>query len=309
MRALVASPGHADWVELREAPEPEPARDEAIVTVKAVSLNRGEVRRLATAPNGWRPGWDIAGVVHTGAANGSGPIAGTRVVGLVRGGGWAERVAVRTTHLAPIPNKVSFATAATLPVAGLTALRTLALGGLLLGQRVLITGAAGGVGRFAVQLAARAGAEVTGVVGSAERAAGLERLGADAVVTRLEDAGAEFDLVLESVGGTSLATALTRVASGTGTVVSFGNSSGEPTTFNASEFYNRSGARLVAFVLFPDLERRPSAARDLAYLASLVEAGELHPEIAGELSWRDPGAALTSLMKRQVRGKAVLRID
>ncbi len=177
MLALVNTPSAPIPVELNEVPEPVPMPDEAIVEVHAFSLNRGELALFASRPEGWRPGQDVAGVVVQPAADGSGPEKGTRVVAWVDGAGWSQRVAAPTARMAVLPDNVSFASAATLPVAGLTALRTLRQGGALLGQRVLITGAAGGVGRFAVQLATLAGAEVTGVVSHPDRASGLsERL-------------------------------------------------------------------------------------------------------------------------------------
>src|SRR6266545_537333 len=119
-----------------------------------------------------------------------------RVVGWMNGGSWAERVAPRTDHLAELPDDLGFDAAATLPVAGLTAFGTLARRGPLLGTRVAITGAAGGVGRFAVQLAHRGGAHVTGIVGRPQRAEGLAELGADDVVMGLEAQGEPFDLIL-----------------------------------------------------------------------------------------------------------------
>ena len=238
MRALVAAPGRPANIELREVDEPDREPNEAIVEVRASSLNRGECSALQSAPDGWRPGWDVAGVIAETALDGSSPPGGTRVTAWASGGGWAERVAVRSGHLAPIPDDLSFETASTLPVAGLTALGTLALGGSLDGSSVAITGAAGGVGRFAVQLAHDAGAKVTAVVGNLERGERLREFGADDVVVGLEAEGEPFDLILESAGGPSLAAALTRV-SPDGTVVSFGNSSNEPTTFDARGFYRR----------------------------------------------------------------------
>src|SRR5205085_4770930 len=143
MLALVNTPSAPIPIELREVPEPEPASDEAIVEVHAFSLNRGELALLANRPEGWRPGQDIAGIVVRAAADGSGPQEGTRVVAMVDGAGWAQRVAAPTARMAALPDNVSFASAATLPVAGLTALRLVRLGGSLLGRRALITGAAG----------------------------------------------------------------------------------------------------------------------------------------------------------------------
>jgi NADPH:quinone reductase len=97
------------------------------------------------------PGQDIAGVVVRQAASAEGPAVGTGAVALVEDSGWAERVAVPNRRMAVLPDEVGFPEAATLPVAGLTALRALRHGGALVGRRVLITGAAGGVGTLAVQ--------------------------------------------------------------------------------------------------------------------------------------------------------------
>lgn len=309
MRALVVShsaPGH---VAIDEVAEPTPAPGEALVEVRAISLNRGEAHRLESQDEGFNPGWDLAGTVAEQAVDGSGPPTGAPVVGLVGSGAWAQRVAVPTATLAELPQTVSFEAAAALPIAGLTAYRTLAIGGLALGNRVLVTGAAGGVGRFAVQLASRAGAHVTGVVGSPERAAGLVELGADEVVEDLDAQGEAFDLILESVGGVSLATALERVAPG-GAVVAFGNSSREPTSFDVSGFYgSASGARLHAFLIFADLEKHADGARDLARLAGFVAAGELDPQVANQASWSEAAGAIEALLGRRIAGKAVLHLD
>src|SRR5580704_5881410 len=134
IRAIVvdaAAPGRLAIkpVELRD-----PDRDEVGVKVTAISLNRGETRRaVQQAEPGWRPGWDFAGVVETEAADGSGLKTGTRVVGILPNGAWAERVNCRSHAIAALPDAVSDAQASTLPVAGLTALHALRQGGLLLG--------------------------------------------------------------------------------------------------------------------------------------------------------------------------------
>jgi len=303
MRALVADRSATSGVSLREAPDPEPGPNEALIEVKAVSLNRGEVRRLPLRQEGTIPGWDVAGVVKRAAADG--PAEGTRVVGLADEGGWAELAAVPTSRIAPLPDDVSFEAASALPVAALTALRALAVGGLLLGRRVLITGASGGVGRFAIQLAHRAGAHVTGVVGSPERGAGLKDLGADELITDFTPEGDHFDLILESVGGASLAAALGRVG-WKGTVVAFGASSPEPTTFDISGFYNRGGPTLYGLRVFHELEFHGSGVRDLTFLVEELAAGRLDPQIGVTGRLWEPDDALRALIDRRVPGKAVL---
>ena len=294
MRALVAD---GSGVSLTEAPDPQVDASHALVEVKAVSLNRGEVRRLPARKPGTIPGWDVAGVLGDG----------TRVVGLADEGGWAELAALPKDRLAVLPDDVSFEAASTLPVAGLTALRALEVGGPLLGRRVLITGAAGGVGRYAIQLAHRAGAHVTAVVRNAERGEGLRELGADELITELEPEGEPFDLLLESVGGASLAAALTRVAP-QGTVVAFGASSPEPTTFDVSGFYGRGGSRLYGLRVFDELARHRSGVRDLTLLVNELAAGRLDPQIDFVTSWEDVDTAIDALIDRRVAGKAVLTV-
>ena len=116
MLALTAAAADAPNVALAEVPEPTPLPSEALVSVAAFSLNRGELKRLETMEPGAVTGWDVAGVVEQAAADGSGPQAGTRVVGLVNPGAWAQRAAVSTDVLAPLPESVTFAQAATLTV-------------------------------------------------------------------------------------------------------------------------------------------------------------------------------------------------
>jgi NADPH:quinone reductase len=307
MLGLVTTPDGKQPVELRELPEPQPQRHEALVAVHAFSLNRGELRSIRNNGEGWVPGQDIAGVVLQPAADGSGPPAGARVVALTDELGWAQRVAVPRHRMAALPDNVSFSQAATLPVAGLTALRTLRHGAPLLGKRVLITGAAGGVGTIAVQLAARSGARVTALVGRPERAAGIKELGASEVVEGIENAQGRFGLILESGGGASLARAV-QLVEAKGTVVVYGNSSGEPTTLSFADFRGAQNSRVQSFHYFTS-EAEDRFAPDLALLVSLIADGSLTPQIGVERSWREFAAVAEQLRDRRVSGKAILSVD
>src|SRR5216683_2197846 len=209
MKALFSTPGAPRSVDVREVDEPRPAPDEALIAVVAASLNRGELALLPSRPD-WRPGQDVAGTV----------------------------VAAPTTRLAVLPERVSFSAAATLGVAGLTALRGLRLGGSLLGAHVLVTGASGGVGHFAVQLAHVAGAHVTAVVGRPERASKLRELGADRVVQETEDLEPRFDLVMEGVGGPSLERSL-HALNRNGVVVLYGRVSDQSARVALPDFRGR----------------------------------------------------------------------
>jgi NADPH:quinone reductase-like Zn-dependent oxidoreductase len=229
------------------------------------------------------------------------------VLGWSDGGSWAERVGVRTDHLAELPEELSFEVASTIPVAGLTAAAVLSVMGSVLGRRVAITGAAGGVGRFAIQLASMAGAHVTAVVGRPERGTGLAELGADEVVVGLDDGGEPFDLVLESAGGSSLAAAVDRIAP-RGTIVSFGNSSGEPSSFDARAFYRKGGPTLLGYFVSQELREGRIGSSHLAALAALVAEGRLSSAIALEVPWTRAAEAIDALMDRRVSGKAVLLV-
>jgi NADPH:quinone reductase-like Zn-dependent oxidoreductase len=230
------------------------------------------------------------------------------VVGLLPEGAWAERVAVPTHALAELPDKVTFSQAATFPVAGLTALHALAKGGLLLGRRVLVTGATGGVGDFAVQLARLAGAHVTGTARRADQVATVRELGAHDVLVGDEiPATPKYDLIVESVGGKTLGTAL-RALQRAGVCVTLGVSASAEVTFDAREFFIAGRSVLYGLYLFTELGSEPASV-GLRKLGELVAAGQLAPHISLERPWRDIGAVAQDLMARRFPGKAVLTLD
>lgn len=307
MRALVNRGDGTPAVDMVDVADPTPADNEAVVEVAAVAINRGELRLLSARDRGWRPGQDVAGVVAEPAADGSGPEEGARVVAWPEQAGWAEKVAVPTSHLAMLDEEVPFARAATLPIAGMTALRALRVGGGLDGKRVLITGGSGGVGRFAVELAAQQGAEVAAVASGPDRAQGLTDLGASAVVSEPAEAEGEFDLILESVGGWSLEQAVSVVAP-RGTIVVFGNSTREESRLSFVDFRGRPGARIEAFFVYESGEP-PSFGSDLQLLADMVAAGTVHPQVGLEVPWTEANEAFKALHERKVNGKAVLIVS
>jgi NADPH:quinone reductase-like Zn-dependent oxidoreductase len=306
-RAVVVDPAAPGRLVLRAVPDPIPDRGEAIVRVRAISLNRGEVRRSTMAPAGWRPGWDLAGHVERAAADGSGPQVGARVVGILPEGAWAERVVVPAHALAELPEKVTFSQAATFPVAGLTALHALAKNGPLLARRVLVTGATGGVGDFAVQLARLGGAHVTATARRTDQVPALRQLGAHEVTVGDEiPPSPKYDLIVESVGGRTLGTALAALQPG-GVCVTLGVSAATEVTFDARTFFATGRAVLYGLYLFTELGTEP-ASIGLRRLADLVAAGQLAPHISVERPWAEIARVAADLIARKYPGKAVLTL-
>ncbi len=303
MRALIHDPGSPQGLRLGEVPDPQPGPSEALVQVAATSLNFGEAAFLSDRHEpGAVPGWDASGVVVAAAANGAGPPAGARVATFGWAGAWAEKRAVDTAELAVLPEAVELGSAAALPVAGVTALRALRRLGPVVGRRVLITGASGGVGRFAVQLAARAGAHVVASVGSPQRGEGLAELGAAEVVVDLGEVAEPVFGVLDNVGGSVLSAAYALLQSG-GCLQSVGMASLQPTSIDFEQARLRGGnTRIEAFVVGSGF------GPDLAYLVALLEAGELDAQIGWRGKWDRAGEAVEALLGRQVRGKAVLEV-
>jgi NADPH:quinone reductase len=313
VRAVVVDPSSPQGLGLKPVELAPAAPDEVTVRVTAISLNRGEVRRATSQGQpGDRPGWDFAGVVEERAADGSGPQPGSRVVGMLPSGAWAERIRAPTNSVAPLPEAVTDAQAATLPVAGLTALHALRQGGLLLGRKVLVDGASGGVGHLAVQLANASGALVWGQVRQAQFRPTIaewcgERivLGAD---LKAAAAHGPFHLIVDSVGGSALAAGLTMLAPG-GTCVTFGVSESASATIASGEFFRIGGARLYGLILFHELRRVEPAAEGLALLAGLVAGRRLRPHIAVEAPWTEIGPVARQLLARSFAGKAVLHLS
>jgi NADPH:quinone reductase len=301
MLAIVSTPNGPSFTDRREVPPPAPAAHEALVAVRAFGVNRGELTLVARRED-WQPGQDVAGEVIQAAADGTGPQAGERVAGLAEWHGWAEQAAVPTHRLAVLPDGVDFETAAALPMAGTTAANLVREAGSLLGTRLLITGASGGVGHIAVQLATLGGADVTAVA-SPERADPLRGYGAR-VVGAVDDTEGPFDVVLESAGGPALDAALARIAPG-GLVLIFGNSSREPSTIDFTSFFGHEEATIRSYF---SARHEAHAGRWLEMLLDLVAAGRLHVEVGFHASWDRLNDALQGLTDRAFPGKAVLTI-
>jgi NADPH:quinone reductase-like Zn-dependent oxidoreductase len=303
MRAVVADPEAAYGVRMADVDEPRPGPGQILVEAHHASLNRGDLNdaRSGRVLPGSILGSDVAGVVVKAARGGDGPAVGTRIVAVAEGA-FAGRVAVDVDALAEVPSTVDLAEAAALPVAGVAALQAIRAGLLetpVKGARILITGATGGVGRFAVQLATYAGGHVIAVA-RPDRAAELRELGAEEVVAEVADVAEPVDLVLDNVGGPQLVAAWGLVAPG-GSVQCIGWSSGEPAVFPP---YSTVGpARTLSSFLIT-----APVAPDLANLVHLVEAGSLRVPVA----WRGPLTriedAAGALHERRISGKAVLDI-
>jgi NADPH:quinone reductase len=303
-----SAPGH---LRLGEAPEPQPDSNEAVLRVHAVSLNRGEVRRAESAPAGRAIGWDVAGVVEQPARDGSGPPAGTRVVGISGAmRGWAERCALPTRDLAALPDAVAFEEASTLPVAGLTALYGLERGERLLGSRVLITGASGGAGWFGCALARLMGATVVAHLRRPEHEALVREAGAHHVVVHPEGAGLEahgpYRLIFDGVGGPLLSRLLT-LLEGDGRCILYGTTAGTEASLPIRAMMDTGRGRVEGMRLFRDAEAE-AAGKGLARLAALLADGRLHTPISQREDWSRVGQVAEALIQRRYPGKAVLTL-
>ncbi|GAA3246155.1 zinc-binding dehydrogenase [Nonomuraea helvata] len=311
MRALVSGPGGEG--RFAEVPEPVPGLGQALVEVHHASVNFSDLRHMGRLPLGTVLGYDAAGVVVRAAEDGTGPGVGARVAAF-GAGAWAERAAFDTGSLAPVPDQVDLVRATALPMAGLTALRSLRAAGPAPGSRVLVTGASGAVGRLAVQLARRSGAHVIASVSRPERAHHLTAtLAADAapveqgrpgsieVVVGLD--GVEpVDVAIETVGGPTLVTTWSLVKPG-GNLQSIGWASGQSATFPPNSTFSLGPAKSLNS--FGDVA---APAADLVHLLALVAAGDLSVEIGRHGPWEDLEGAKAAQLDGSTTGKITLKV-
>lgn len=309
--AVVAAAGESGVVARRSIQMRAPFSNEAVVRVTAFSVNRGECRRAEMATEAIQIGWDFVGVVDRPAEDGSGPKEDQRVVGFSpRMEGWAEKIAINTDYIAPIPDGVSDTQAATLPVAGLTALHALDEGRSLVGNRVLVTGATGGVGVFAVQLSRLAGADVFAQIRRPEQRSFLEALGDSTPLISSEGEGIEeagpFRLVIDGVSGGVLNAGI-RALDAHGVCVCYGVTSAPTIDLDVRSFMTTGMARIVGFYLYDKSTTAPPS-EHLGRLLRLMAAGKLQCPVEREADWSETDAIVRGLIDRTFSGKAVLHI-
>jgi NADPH:quinone reductase-like Zn-dependent oxidoreductase len=319
MKAIVQNGyGSPDVMRLAEIDRPAVKRGDVLVEVRAAGVDRGTLVLMAGQPYATRlslglrgprdrvAGLDLAGTVAAVGDGVTGFAVGDEVYGTGRGS-FAEFAAADPARLARKPAGLSFEQAAAVPVSGVTALRALRdVGRLQAGQHVLVIGASGGVGTFAVQLAKAFGAEVTGVCRT-EKVELVRSLGADHVVDhRQEDfaaAGRRYDLVLD-IGGDSGLSRLRGVLTPRGTLVIVGGDFtgkllGMGRAVRALMLSRLVRQRLTTFVA-------PVRSADLATLAELIESGRVKPAIDSTFALAEAPEALRRLESGQVKGKVTI---
>ena len=313
--------GSADVLRIQEVDRPALGDDEVLIQVHAAGLDRGTWHFMTGLPYAFRlacglraPKNPVLGLDTAGTIVATGPrvtrfTAGDEVFGVSRGA-FAEYAAAREGKLAHKPANLTFEQAAVLGVSGLTALQGLRDAGRLQpGQHVLITGASGGVGTFAVQIAKAMGAEVTGVCSTAKT--GLVRsIGADHVVdyTREDFAGGprRYDLILDLAGNTPLSR-LRRALTATGTLVLAGGEHGGR--------WIGMGRQVQALALSPFVRQRLTMLlstqdqADLEQLAGLAETGDVTPVIGGTYPLHRASEAMRQLEGGHARGKLAISIS
>jgi NADPH:quinone reductase-like Zn-dependent oxidoreductase len=297
------SPSH---LSLREMPDPAPGPHDAVIQVRAFAPNHGDLEGLPSLPDGTIPGWDAAGVVVAEAADGTGPRLGQVVASLGPAGAWAQRRLVTAESVGAAPTGADPNTVSVVPVAATSALRGLRRLGPVHGRRVLVVGGTSTVGLFAVQLAARAGAEVVATTRDLAARKRLVELGADEVVTSASDLDDEVSGVLDLLGGSHLVRAFARLAPG-GTLVALGHAAGEGERFGYGDLFGDAGRHdrtLTTFFLGAEADLGP----DMTWLATEIHEGRLDPAVAAVRPWRDLPDAFAAGAARS-RGKVVLTVE
>jgi NADPH:quinone reductase-like Zn-dependent oxidoreductase len=309
MKAIrIHARGGPEQLTYEDAPKPIPSGADALVRVKASGVTPTELRwstTYTTADGLDRlpaiPGHEFSGNVEAIGPDAKGAAIGEAVYGLSdfwRDGSDAEYIVTAAADLAPKPETLDFAQAAAVPVSGLTAWQGLFDHGMLgRGQRVLIHGAAGGVGTFAVQFAHWCGAVVIGTA-SAANAPYLRSLGAEMTIdyttTRFEDVVPDVDVVLDTVGGETLERTWSVVKRG-GIVVTV---VGEISQDRADD----AGARGVSFIVKPDRE-------DLVRIQQLIDGGHVRPIVTAVYPLSQARRAFERGADGHTRGKAVLTVE
>jgi NADPH:quinone reductase-like Zn-dependent oxidoreductase len=323
MKAIVQDTyGSTEVLELREVDRPAIAADEVLLRVHAAGVDRG-VWHLMTglpypirlagyglrAPKTPVLGSDVAGVVAAVGADVTRFRPGDEVFGIAKGS-FAEYARAPESKLASKPANVSFAQAAAVSLSGLTALQALRDGGNVQpGQRVLIIGASGGVGTYAVQLAKVFGAHVTGVCSTAKVEL-VRSIGADEVVdyTRADFAadGQRYDVIVD-IGGNSSLSRLRHALTPTGTLAIVG---GETEGRWLGGFDRQLRAPVLSRFVSQTLGAVTCSEnhRDLIILAELIEAGQVTPVIDRAYPLAEAGRAIRRLEQGQARGKVVLTV-
>jgi len=314
--------GSPDVLELQEIPKPTPAESEVLIRIHAASVNpydwhflRGHPSfiRLFIGlrnPKSPRLGADVAGVIELVGSKIQTLKPGDAVFGAAKGS-FAEYACATPSQLALKPSDISFEQAACLPIAGITALQGLRdKAKVQAGQNVLINGAAGGVGTFAVQIAKSYGARVTGVC-STRNIEMVRSIGADEVIdyTREDFARSaqRYDLLFDLVGNRALADCLS-VIQPHGTYVSCGGGGPDRTTMDllAGLLQNAVRSHFVSQKM-PGLLAKINS-EDLALLASLVQKGTLTPIVDHSSSLRETAEAVRHVESGHVRGKVVIAV-
>jgi NADPH:quinone reductase-like Zn-dependent oxidoreductase len=327
MKAFVlGSFGSADRLELLDIDEPVPRDHEVLVQVRATSVNpydwhhmRGEpvVARLMKAGLGLRKpsigilGADLAGQVVAVGRDVTEFRPGDEVFAMLKQGGFAEYVCVPEAELAPKPKNLSFEQAAAVPLAAITALLALREGRVQPGQKVLVNGASGGVGTFAVQLARAFGAEVTGVC-STRNVDLVRSLGADEVIdytaADFTRHGRRYDLLLDIAGGRP-ASACRRVLTPKGTYVVVGGQAGRWLQPAGHAFSALAAAPFVSQrVVLADVVGCKENKQNLATLTEFIEDGRVTPVIDRTYPFADVPAAVRYQEEGHCPGKVVIAV-